>query len=289
MFTNKNVPSFHVDSEFREENSLSATNLNFKLQTEINSNFTHLALISTYVPKNWYVVNPGFNKFTLKEGLNEVIVTIPIGNYSKMTFKTALDNALNLAGNYTYATSYSELTNKYTWIVSGNLGVQPVYEFIGNDHMQDIMGFKLSHSFNNDSLTSTRQVNLNHTKYLQIRSDIVDNSGNLSSYDTDILARIPCNHVDYGSVIEYRLQTFNSGLTKIKHNKSNTYNFRLLDEHNREMNLHGNDWSFTLLMMKHDLPITSPTEIKSVDLVPIDPGSKIKEPNERQFVANYKR
>lgn len=288
MFTNKNIPTFHIDSEFRELNSVSSTNLNFKLQTDINSNFTHLALISSYIPKTWYVIDDGYDKFNIKEGANVVTVTVPIGNYNVLTLETVLNIAMNKVSTFKYVCEYSFLTNKYTWVVSNNAGVQPIFEFINNDKILDVLGFFVNQTFVSNTLTSTNQINLNHTKYLQLRSDIVDNAGNISEYETDILQRIP-SHVEYGEVIEYNVPSFNSGLTKIKFNKSNIYNFRLLDEHDREINLHGNDWSFTMIMMKHDLPVQPTQIIDPREDLPEHPGSKVKEHEDREFSAQYKK
>lgn len=251
---NKQRPNFIIDSEFRQPGSSSKSHFQYKLMTEINSNFSHMSIISAYIPKMWYVVQEGYDKFILTELATTVNLIIPSGNYSVSTLMAALDTMLNTGSpfGYTYTTSWSSLTGKFSWTVTGNGGSQPIFSFL-NDQVNDLLGFSDDDQFqifSADSLTSTRQINLNHTKYLQIRSNLVDNAGNESEYEADILARIPCSHQPYGSVIEYELKTFDAGIRKIKYNKSNVYSFTLQDDHDREISLNGFDWSFTISMMQ---------------------------------------
>jgi hypothetical protein len=244
-------PNFIIDSEFREKNSKSQYNFNFKLETSRHLEFTHFSLIGAFIPKTYYVVQEPYSLFILEELNVQYSGKIPEGDYDVSTLEDALEVLLNSLGNWTYSVKHNNLTNKFNFEVSGNGLDQPSFVFI-HDHMNDICGFSDADQiqpFVANKLTSTRQLNLNHTKYIQIRSNLVDNEGNESEGQNNILARIPATSTPYGGVIEFQLPTFESGIRKIKNNKSNTYEFLLQDDHSRELNLQGFDWSFTIIMI----------------------------------------
>jgi hypothetical protein len=270
-------PSFIIDSEFREFNSQSQYNFNYRLETSQNSNFTHFSLIGAFIPKTYYVVQKPYSQFILQElGVNYT-ANIPEGDYNISTLEDALELLLNtLSPSWTYTVSHNDLTNKFEFGVSGNGLDQPSFVFI-HDQVNDILGFSDKdqiQTFVANKLISTRQLNLNHTKYVQIRSSLVDNEGNEFEDQGDILARIPASNLPYGGVIEYELPTFESGVRKIKNNKTNTYNFLLQDDHDRELNLNGFDWSFTIIMFnsqeRHPM-LASQAALENSPVVPTRP------------------
>src|SRR5574338_141074 len=83
---------------------------NFQIQIPIppHETFTHVCVLEANIPKSYYLVQSGFNTFTLREnGVNSTI-TIPAGNYSLSSFATVLATQLNATTSqgWTYTVSY---------------------------------------------------------------------------------------------------------------------------------------------------------------------------------------
>jgi hypothetical protein len=128
------------------------------------------------------------------------------------------------------------------------------WEIIGDNRLHDILGFDKDVSgttiilFENNQLTSKNVINLEHTKYISIRSNICHNEGARDG-DPDILARIPIDDTDK-TVIHYRLIQLEDEIKTLVTSKSNTYRFSLYDDDNRLLDLNGNNWSMTLFVSR---------------------------------------
>ncbi|KYQ88908.1 hypothetical protein DLAC_11815 [Tieghemostelium lacteum] len=57
--------------------------------------FDRVAVLQATIPKSFYTVRRNLNTFTLTEGLDEVVITIPIGNYSRKSLQDTLQTILN--------------------------------------------------------------------------------------------------------------------------------------------------------------------------------------------------
>jgi hypothetical protein len=266
-------PSFIIDSEFRESNSLSQYNFNYRIETSQHREFTHFSLIGAFIPKTYYVVQQPYSLFILQELGVDYTANIPEGDYNISELEDALELLLAGLGAWTYTVNHNNLTNKFEFGVSGNGLDQPSFVFI-HDNVNDLLGFSDAdqvQTFVANKLVSTRQLNLNHTKYITIRSNLVDNEGNEFEGQGNILARIPSSNLPYGGVIEYQLPNFESGVRKIKNNKTNTYNFLLQDDHDRELNLNGFDWSFTIIMFNSQERRRELASLAALEDLPVAP------------------
>lgn len=166
-----NAQIFYLDSSDRN----SGTNSNFVIdlpsyQGTMGANT--IVCTAAVIPKSWYLVNANLNTFTLSEGLNDFTVTIPIGNYSFTTLRSALETALNAAGAWTYTVTASQLLGKYVITVTGNGGVQPNLTFpaypYGTHPLARALGMASTETFSADSLTSTYVANLQLTNAVKI-------------------------------------------------------------------------------------------------------------------------
>jgi hypothetical protein len=81
-----------------------------------------IKILEAQIPFSFYVFNSVNNTFILTEDSDPpVTVTIPEGNYTSGTLATALATALNAVhvGGGTYTVTYSSLTDKFTFSISG--------------------------------------------------------------------------------------------------------------------------------------------------------------------------
>ena len=95
---------FYVDSH----NRLSGTHSNFNYYLDYkNEDYDHCVVLQATIPKAYYLVQPSKNTFVLDENGNQVVISLPIGNYSRTSFGFQLQYQLNTnsPNGYTYVMS----------------------------------------------------------------------------------------------------------------------------------------------------------------------------------------
>ena len=241
---------FYVDSH----NKLSGTHSNFSYYLEYQKEeYDHAVVLQATIPKSYYLVQAGKNTFVLEENGNQVVISLPIGNYSRTSFRFQLQEQLNNNSpqGYTYVMSIPNVqqsadTGLYTWTVSNNGGVQP--SFIVGDWLYEQLGFNPNTTYNfvGNSLTSINVVKFQLKDSLFIHSDIANNGIDnvlqemLGSYSTDF------------SAITYVCPDVEAYAKPISSSGNNTYNFYLTDEDGVEIDLNGQNIVFTLMLFKKD-------------------------------------
>jgi hypothetical protein len=137
--------------------------------------------------------------------------------------------------------TFSIVTAKYTYSVTGNGSVQPT--FIFSDFLVSQMGFS-NHSTNTfigNKLTSSDVISFVATQALYITCDLVtDESNILQSIFTN-------NSVPY-SYIAYSCQNVEHYMKKLSTTSSMV--IRLIDAQGQEIDLNGIDWQLTILLFK---------------------------------------
>ena len=146
------------------------------------------------------LVQNGTNTFVLDENGSLASITMPVGNYSRTSFRFQLQDQLNnnSPNGYTYAVSIPNVqqtadSGLYTFTVSNNGGIQP--SFIIGDYLYEQLGLNPNTTYNfvGNSLTSVNVVRLQLEDSLFIHSDIANNGVDnvlqiLGSYGTDFSA-----------------------------------------------------------------------------------------------------
>ena len=86
---------FFINSNQR----LTGTSNDFTVNLDINKNleFDKVALLQCLIPQSYYLIQQGQNTFTLTEGVSQVMISIPIGNYTRRTFAIVLGTTLTNA------------------------------------------------------------------------------------------------------------------------------------------------------------------------------------------------
>lgn len=225
----------------------------FKIDVDPTIDYDRVALIDASIPKSYYLIQNGSNTFTLSENGSNVTVVLPIGNYSRTSFKNILITKLNTSSPNGWVYNITNLLitltqddGKFTYTVSGNADLQPSFIFTTNLYEQ--MGFDKNSTnvFSSSSLTSTNVVNFQLETTLFLRSDICQNRGN------NILQNITSTGNSDFSYITY--QNFNLDMYSktFTSNSSNSYRFTLTDEDGHVINLNGLNIVMTVMIFKSD-------------------------------------
>jgi hypothetical protein len=243
---------FYINSTDRLDGT--DESFSFELLIDLSANYDHVCLLQCSIPKSYYLIQSGFNTFTLREGGDQATVTIAPGNYSYLSFMAVIPPLLNAASpnGWTYGITYpnrlvSPDTGLFTYSVTGNGGIQPAIVTTTNVYEQ--LGF-LENSTNNfvgNTLISTSVINFSQEETLFIHSDCADNKTD------DILQEIYDNNSPPMSFIVWQNQgTFEAYSKKLKLNSSRTFYFHLTDENGRLMILNGRNVLYTLCVYKKD-------------------------------------
>ena len=199
------------------------------------------------------LIHNGRKTFTLQEGLLQVTVSIPIGNYTRSSFKTQLQSSLNAASpnGWTYTvlipnTAITGDTGHYTYNVSGNSS-QPI--FIVGDYLYEQLGLDSNtiNSFISNSLSSVNVVNFQPKNTLYIHSDMCSNG-----IDNVLQEIFGVESPSFGNLV-FLTPSIEGYAKDITTNKSNTYRFYLTDnDATHPIDLNGQPMSFTLLLFKKE-------------------------------------
>lgn len=232
---------------------ISGTDSSFTHKVDLN-NFDpdYVAVLSASIPKSYYLIQNNQNTFILSENGNDITVFVPIGTYTRNTFKTVIETTLNNASPnlWTYSVTIPAITSvdtgKYTYIVTDNGGLQPSFTFL-TGNLFEVMGFNQgsTYTFVNDKLVSENVIKMQLEDSLFIRSDL---SGERSN---NILQEIYSYGSDYNSIVFHNHAT-DYYKKQINSNSSGVYSFYLTNEDGNLMELNGLNWTMTLCFIVSD-------------------------------------
>lgn len=234
-----------IDSRNRLSGSIS--DFTYKLNIKKGQSFNKCVLLSASIPKSIYTFKEGTNIFTVSEGATNTIITIPNGIYTRKSLAATTAALLSANCLYDYTITYSTSatavdTGLYTYTVSNNSGVQPVFTF---SKECPPLGFDIStNTFSANTLTSTRILNLaSLTNVILIKSDIM-----VSTVD-NVFGVVLASDVPSQSYINY-INTIPESTYMMFNNVEgqDVYRFRITDEIDDEINTYGNNVFFEILL-----------------------------------------
>lgn len=241
---------FYIDSN----NRIAGNHSDFTIQLEIgDNNYDNAVVMQVNIPKSYYLVQNGRNTFILQEGLLQSTIALPIGNYSRSSFKTQLQASLTTGSpngwSYTVTipnTNTTADTGHYTYNVTGNTS-QPI--FIVGDYLYEQLGLN-QNSINNfvaNSLTSVNVVNFQPKNTLYIHSDMCSNG-----IDNVLQEIFGVESPSFGNLV-FLTPSIEGYAKEISSNKSNIYRFYLTDnDATHSIDLNGQSMSFTLMLFKKE-------------------------------------
>lgn len=168
---------------------------------ETSTPYNRIVLLGAIIPKSWYLIQDENSTFTLTEGVTSYTVTLETGNYSLTSLATALQNALNTVGSWTYTVTPVISRGHLLFAVSGNTS-QPVLTF--GSVLARIFGFEgsLSATFSANQLESSTVCSLQKTQSIIIKTSLVSEDGILGQLfsgiqDLGILSYVCPSPIEY--------------------------------------------------------------------------------------------
>ena len=237
-------------------NKKSGTNQSFTYEIQIPQadGFDKVVLLNASIPNTFYLVQEEFNTFTLREGEQDITITIPVGNYSAKVFAVVVASLLSAASpnGWTYSLELpnqvlAASTGKFSYTVTGNTS-QPSIVCTDKVNINEQLGFSINpvNTFENNILDSATTVNFGAESTLFIHSDIADNG------DSDVLQEVYAGNTQNLSYITYQCTAPELYSKNLQTNRSNNFHFSLTNEKKQLLNLHGVDMQLTLCLYKKD-------------------------------------
>lgn len=237
----------YINSRNRDTGTDSDFTYTFKFASGIN--YDRIAVASLSCPKSYYLVQGGFNTFQVQHDTTTYTITIPPGNYTRTSFRNILQSILNDTSSFVYTITFPSGTNvpdtgHYTFTVSNNSGIQPVFIFTTNVH--ELLGFdrNTSYTFVDDVLESVDVVNFQLESTLYLHCDVVQNRNN------DILQDIISSNVTDFGYISFTNPDIDMFAKTFVGSNSTTARFYLTNEDGTIMNLNGLNIVFTVILYK---------------------------------------
>jgi len=249
---------FYIDSSKRIAGS--DASFSYRLEIPLNEEYDSICVTQASIPISYYLVQEGFNTFTLIQNNVNYLITVPVGNYNLNSFCLVVGTLLTNAsgGNYTYTLTYP---NSYNQTNNGKLqisvkGINAADSFAINlsdkNTLYEQFGMntgmnKFIFDGSNYVLKSVNVVKFINENTLFLRSDIVD-GGN-----TDILQAMYNGNQNTLSNIVYNCYDIEGYSKKLRNNRTGVANFSLTDENNNIMNLNGQNMIFTILLYRREV------------------------------------
>jgi hypothetical protein len=229
----------YVNSGLRKQGNSHDFIIDLSQQIRPNNDYDSICLLNFTCPKSYYLIDELNNRFTVLEGLNSTLITIPSGNYDFLTLRATMQTLLQVC-NFTYAVSANQVSGKYEFSVSNNTS-QPYFIFT-SDSPHKVIGFEIdTYQFSANALTAPNIVNFQRTNTIELCSDIVKKS---------IFASIIQNSPDFSNITYTEFNASLSSQSLIKNNV-NAVRFYLLDGNTgKPLLLNGLNFSFTFCIYK---------------------------------------
>lgn len=250
LIQNKRI--FYVDSHQKLNATDTDSNFSYSFDTH-GEIYDYVAVLQATIPKSYYIVQAGRNTFQLNEDGEIVTISVPIGNYSRSSFKVAVQALLtsNSPHGFIYTISIPNVASqaddgKYTFTVSDPPPTM-VIQFIFTDFLFEQFGFddNSTNLFVDLTLKSTNVVKFQLKDVLYIHSDISNNGVD------DVLQEIlGVDSPTFGNLLffNYSFEAYSKPITNV----NNVYHFYLTDEDNVPIDLNGQNIVFTIVMYKKD-------------------------------------
>jgi hypothetical protein len=248
--TNKQVCS-PIVLNFTSDARGSGSNSNFfsnPIDLGLND-YNTVSLVAASIPRSFYNIPNGYNTFIVQEPGNRTITLSP-GSYNKTNLQSNLQTKLNSGAvpfGWSYTVSYPDSTQpqtfKYTITVSGNGGIQP--KFIFTNSMFHQLGFdpNSTNNFTTNSLTSINVIDLSFISQVYIKSNMISNSN-----DGILQEILTYGSYPMGSFATFQQLDFEMNSRDLNKDSTNSWNFVLVDTFDREVDLNGIPWSFSLCL-----------------------------------------
>jgi hypothetical protein len=226
----------------------SGTSSSFTSQINLPQNlkFDYVTCMGASIPVSYYLLQAGFNTFTLSVGSTQYNLSLIPGNYGIDSFCDAVATLLNALSVGTFTLSYnngfSTVNDGLIYYTSTATGVVSL-SFPSNSAINEQFGFSRGSTvtFIGGILTSTTCTSFLPENTILIHSDLADNQGD------DILQEIYAGNLQPFSIIHYQSTAPIEYSKKLRIPTPLTITLSLTDEYNIPLNLNGVNCCITLL------------------------------------------
>jgi hypothetical protein len=248
---------YYIDSSKRISGSDGS--FSFRLDIPLNEEYDTVCVTQASIPISYYLVQEGFNTFTLIENNINYDLKVPVGNYNLNSFCLIVADLMSKAtGKYTYIMSYP---NSYNQTNTGKISILVKPLAAGDSFAINLTSkntlyeqFGLNTGLNkfvfdgvNHVLNSSNVVKFVNENTLFLRSDIVHDG------DTDVLQALYNGNQNTLSNLVFSCPDILGYSKSMRSIKTGLANFYLTDENNNAMNLNGQNMVFTLLIYKREV------------------------------------
>lgn len=242
-----NLQTFYINSKKREN----GTNSNFSYNFDIHEPISHVSLVYITIPKSYYMIQNNYNTFILIEGAQEIIITIPEGNYTReqlyVQLKIIMDAASLNAVSYTISNNQTLYEDGKLKIITNDAIINKKLMFLDTNPINEVFGFCKGYTdIFTTQIISCNVINLSRENTIYLMSDCISTIQQDQIYGgNQILDVIYSSQNKLFSYITQQYDIFEN--MKPFNNKSySTFNFQLINEDGIPLELNGVDWSFTL-------------------------------------------
>jgi len=246
----QDIRTIVVDSTKRVSGT--PTDFSFDVSNFPRRPWTSVALESITIPKSFYDIGTGYNKFLLTVGAVSHVITITPGTYSQTDFATTLRLALNTASGLTWSVTWSSTTNKFTY--SNTAAALTVITFTFGPPRTDSggiagcalqMGFDDNSTYtippNSVSFTAPNVLQMAYTNSLYLTSNICS-----TAQDSELQAILNVGVYQPWSFMYLENENMDQQSRLFTDPQANYWNFTLEDEFGFPVDLNGLNFIFTI-------------------------------------------
>jgi hypothetical protein len=241
----------YIDSSERVSGTDSAF-LSKPILINTGNTYDSVVVNQVSIPKSWYNVPALYNYFDLVENGVPITITLPPGNYNRITLALVLPSLMTAASlnGKTYTMTYPNTaqvadTGKYTFSYAPFGGGDNISIDVNDVSMFQQLGFSQNSSNSFDditgTLTSTNVINFQIINSIFITSDMCVEEGYLQE-----LHNVGTSQSN--AYIFFQQVNFDLTSKQLLTNTSNSWSFSLIDEFEREIDLNGVPWEMSLIL-----------------------------------------
>lgn len=201
----------YVDSQDKSSNQTSSNfSINIPksfIETNTQNQKIRITLLDALIPRNFWAINSNNRTFTLRVGITDYTINLPLGFWNVLQLQTQLQTLLAAASSLTWVVAYDTNKNIYTFTFTGTFSsVQ--FIFTSND-AGDFLGFSNSttYTFVAGELQSVKGISVQGENCLYLRTNLTNEIPNLEYGNnntfsvSNILARIPIAVAPFANII----------------------------------------------------------------------------------------
>lgn len=245
----------HINSSDR----ITGTNENFVFSFNLSAsqNYTSCCILSASIPISYYMIQSGYNTFTLKEDSKEVEITVEAGNYNTHSFALNISSLLttNSPNGYTYSITmnnpYTQVnTGKFIYTVGSSSGTPNAQLIFKKGSLAEKFGFdeEETATFSSNTLTSKNVVNFIPEQTLYLYSNLIQTTNN----DNGIIQEFYASNDQPYSCIKYTCPSVEAYSKDMNTHRANSFSLVLMNEKKEVMDLNGRNILLTILLYKKD-------------------------------------